>query len=404
MSARKAKAMVFSIRTPNAMSAGVLKTEKEELSGEDSDLLYSLQEYDNLTIPNVTEEVRTEVGNTPTINLLEGFADNLGDMRMLSVVVARYFASVQSGLLSHIKNLRLSMGFPNELARKFTAPILWEAVADLCNLHNTSVTRMNEIEQETNVNAQSNGIIHKKILDTLVGYKSKFTNLTMRVVKLESMGSREVQGKEEENEFEDGIRGLDFSVLNSPEKCAPSKLRPELVRAHGEASEASNLSMLIRRLDNLETRVNNSLKDGLDGSANSVSFGGHTFQTMKDMEKWVDSHMIDDHRSIPFGCFCDPYCVYQHIYEALIGKSYDAKELQSQMTLKLTGDQMVMLAAFQQPVPAFFTGAKKVETLRTGGDSQKARFPHIKSFDQWEDSKRREGLRIQLNQILPSVR
>ena len=162
--------------------------------------------------------------------------------------------------------------------------------------------------------------------------------------------------------------------------------------------------MLIRRLDNLETRVNNTLKDGLDGSANSVTFGGHTFQSMKDMESWVEDNFEDSHRAIPFGCLCDPYCVYQHIYEALIGKSYDAKELQSQMTLKLTGDQMVMLAAFQQPVPAFFTGAKKIEALRTGGDGQKARFPHIKTFDQWEDSKRREGLRIQLNQILPSVR
>ena len=401
MSARMAKEMVFSIRTPNAMSAGALKTEKDSMTGEDDDLIYSLQDYESLDILELSEQAKLEIGNSHTAGALESLADNLGDLRTLSVVVARHFASIQSGLLSHIKNLRLQIGFPNELVRKFTAPILWEAIADVCNLHTTVVTRVDSIEHETNLNAQSNGLVHKKILDTLVGYKNKFTDLINRVAKLESRG---VGVKMEASEFEAGFQGLDFSVLHSPDRRAPTKMRPEMVRAHEETVEASNLSMMIRRLDNLETRVNNSLKDGLDGSVNSVSFGGHTFHSMKDMEVWVNQEMSDDHQTLPFGCFCDPYCVYQHIYEALIGKSYDARELQSQMSLKLTGDQMVMLAAFQQPVPAFFTGMKKVESLRTGGDNQKARFPHIKAFEQWEDSKRREGLRIQLNQILPSVR
>mmetsp|Transcript_785 Transcript_785/g.1182 ORF Transcript_785/g.1182 Transcript_785/m.1182 type:complete len:145 (+) Transcript_785:1814-2248(+) len=74
------------------------------------------------------------------------------------------------------------------------------------------------------------------------------------------------------------------------------------------------------------------------------------------------------------------------------------------MNLKLTGDQMVMLASVQQSIPMIFTGSKKTEVIYTGGGTKANCFPHIKTFSQWEDDKHRDGLRIQLNQHLPHVR
>ena len=172
----------------------------------------------------------------------------------------------------------------------------------------------------------------------------------------------------------------------------------------GAYSQAETTA-LIRRIEQLETRLEKSERDRLDGATSVVTFNGLTFTSMLDLDDWMSKHMDMDDDIPPFGAFVDPYIVYQNLFENLTGKSYDSKKLKAWCDMKMTGDQMVSVASFQQVVPIIFAGQNKQsgETLFTGGPKG-SRFPHLKTFQNWEDDKRRDGLAIQMKSNISVVR
>ena len=100
----------------------------------------------------------------------------------------------------------------------------------------------------------------------------------------------------------------------------------------------------------------------------------------------------------------DPYVLYQHLLEAIHGRgTLEVKEIQAQMPLGLTTDQLLSIRSFQQLVPTIFTGNKESDSIYTGG-AKISRFPHRKIFKQWEDDSRRDGLRVQIDRQVLNVR
>mmetsp|Transcript_785 Transcript_785/g.1180 ORF Transcript_785/g.1180 Transcript_785/m.1180 type:complete len:176 (+) Transcript_785:1280-1807(+) len=152
--------------------------------------------------------------------------------------------------------------------------------------------------------------INKQVLETLKGHKMSIENITTELVNLESTHKGGT----------DLMDDLDFTGLHAR---APSMVDA----AKNVTKDMDNVNMLARCLETLEMLFAD-LGKGVDSEGlDSGAFGGNRFSSFDSFSDWVDENLLSDDSPIPFGAFCNTYCAYQHIFESIIGRSYDAREL-----------------------------------------------------------------------------
>ncbi len=324
--------------------------------------------------------------------------------------------SFQDGVTSVVKALSQKIGNPSAYLSKSNGLVtsVWGRIGEMQESMNqaehAAVVNMAEVRSNHKKQQAFNG----RFLDTLGGYKDSIEDLFTRVdllgKRLDSLGVSDTMGTpRRENATLDPFGAVE---LLPPPSAKPIHSAPSETVLHRElrnAESASRVSELAGRVSLLEARLGSLSGDkGADENSRIVSMCGTTFNSARDMHDWVEKYvLVDDGFGSstipPFAVFVDPYTLYQKLVETILGSEFEYKSLSAQFSLRFNGDEMAAMAAFYSPVPSIFSGPpKSTDSIYTGG-GKGIRFPHLKTYKQFEDDGHRDGLRVQIDAHKPHV-
>ena len=157
---------------------------------------------------------------------------------------------------------------------------------------------------------------------------------------------------------------------------------------------SSKYGELMEKYDLLNESIN-AFAAGGEKEPESVEIGNMTFHSRDDLKVWVKKQMNEkedglDDGPFPFGVFLDIYSFLARIQTYADTKDTMLKNLDLNLSTKLTSDEVTTLSAFTNMIPIIFGRASGNAAL----SSTKTTFlPAMREKEDWETSSRDGGIK-----------
>ena len=384
----------------------------------------ALGEFGTVITPTLDTDTKTLVRTSFGPSILNYFGasqvamDNLADR---SDKLAEVMGVMHSGFTSAFRTMNEKFGEPSEYLSSNNGLVtsVWGRISELQESFTALELQNKATTQTAYTTKKFQSTINKKVIDTLGGYKSSIQNIIREMDEVKKglvasaygssqtprQGNVTLEALDEVDLLPAGKnhRTKSAGFIGEKQSSTGNVLQREL----DSAENSSKVSELGNRISLLEARMG-SLKGekGTDENSRIVSMCGTTFNSSRDMHDWVEKYvLIDDMLEgsdvPPFAVFVDPYTLYQKLVETILGSEFEHKGLTAQLSLRFNGDQMLVMSTFYSPVPSIFSGPpRSTDRIYTGG-GKNGRFPHVKTYKDFEDDGHRDGLRVQIDANKP---
>jgi len=155
-------------------------------------------------------------------------------------------------------------------------------------------------------------------------------------------------------------------------------------------------------VQDLVTKVNN-LADSLFSIQNqdrsrtkSVRIGEHHFQTMNDLEAWMDANLPP---TFPFGGFVDVYSFLQRVKSNRDIVKSDrglVAGMEQRRKSKLTADESLVVESFNDPLPRCFSGPNSSDKV--------VWCPGVRTKQKWESDNGTQGVKLAIKDNMEGIR
>ena len=169
------------------------------------------------------------------------------------------------------------------------------------------------------------------------------------------------------------------------------------------------LKALQNRIDKLEA-AGASQVTGRNGQA-AVTLGNNVFRDIEDGKAFINLKVGSNLDDFNFGVFTDPLAILNRINSSLTNDYSDLKEVSVRSSMKMSVGEQNLMQAMQIAMPKIFMGSTAKDKIFTGfsgkgkaAKNTQGRFANCKTFKDWEDDQRKDGIKFRIIDHLPHIR